>query len=619
MCLLALVLLHFLWLYAHFAPASMSPDANGYLVQARLIAEEGRTAFEAKSPAQFVGTHWLETQSGVFHSRYPAGVAALFALAWKLGGLDAALLVNVVLASATLLAVYGLARRFVDGWLALLAAAVVAVAAVANQHALSADAHTAAAFFLVAGTWALLRFGDRPTIGRGLLAGVMLGLVPTMRYPEALAGVAIAAWLVWAVRPWKLLWPALAGAALPIGAQLIHNAAAYGAFWRTGYALTHEQTGFGWDYFSEHALSYLQGLLGTQGLGFFFAFGVAGLIALSVERGRRAEGLLFTGVVVPLVLLYMAYYFGGGASMRFLIPTFSFLAIAGVWLLSRLSLAGPSRIALVSALAGLQLLLGLTTSAETLARMKLSLNAAARARAMAERQLPAGSVLIAEHQLAESLDATGEWRLVEENLVGLPGARLPPRFGGGMGPGGMGPGGIAMGPGGMGPGGAMGGGGLRSPEGGDTPSPQQPGKNRLQQERYRGLDLAERRAKVWADIVQWAGDRPIYWYARSVEMVENALPPGADYESVAEIDAPMMMGPGGGGRGGPMMGGPGRGAGGMGPPMMAPGGGDFGPGPQRGGRGLGARGGRGPFGQADRPGEGPPAKLRLVRITFSKG
>src|SRR3954465_1861174 len=117
----ALVLVHFLWLYAHFAPASMSPDANGYLVQARLMAEEGSTALEPKSPAQFVGTHWLETHDGVFHSRYPAGGAALFAVAWKIGGLDAALLVNLLLASATLLAVYGLARRFVDGWLSLLA------------------------------------------------------------------------------------------------------------------------------------------------------------------------------------------------------------------------------------------------------------------------------------------------------------------------------------------------------------------------------------------------------------------------------------------------------------------------------------------------------------------
>jgi hypothetical protein len=101
--------------------------------------------------------------------------------------------------------------------------------------------------------------------------------------------------------------------------------------------------------------------------------------------------------------------------------------------------------------------------------------------------------------------------------------------------------------------------------------------------------------------------------------VANALPQGADYESIAEIDAPTMMGPGGGGRGGPMMGGmggPARGGGMAGPPMMGPGGGDFGPGPQRGGRGIGPRGGG--LGQPGRLIEGPPAKLRLVRINFAK-
>ena len=67
--LLALAL--FTWLLAHFAPATMSPDANGYVVQARLLATEGRTSLAVDSPAQFVGMHWLETAPGVFHSRYP--------------------------------------------------------------------------------------------------------------------------------------------------------------------------------------------------------------------------------------------------------------------------------------------------------------------------------------------------------------------------------------------------------------------------------------------------------------------------------------------------------------------------------------------------------------------
>src|SRR5205814_661568 len=120
------------------------------------------------------------------------------------------------------------------------------------------------------------------------------------------------------------------------------NAAAYGAFWRTGYALTNEQTGFGFGYFASHAVPYLQAL-GGQGLGLVFAFGAAGLTALIFDSQRRSEGVLFAGITVPLVLLYMAYYFGGGGpggaggNLRFLVPTFPFFVVSGMWLLSRVA------------------------------------------------------------------------------------------------------------------------------------------------------------------------------------------------------------------------------------------------------------------------------------------
>ena len=343
---IVLALAHLVWLGAHLAPAIMSPDANGYVVQARLIADAGRTSFTTESTVQFVGMHWLETTDGVFHSRYPAGLPLLFAAAWKLGGLGALVWVNPVLASATLVLVYFLARRFTGGWTALLAAAVVATVPVTNQHALDADAHVAATFFLVAGVLALLRFGETRAAATGLLAGGLLGAVPTIRYPEAMVGVTVAVWLLWQVKPVVRVWPAVLGAALPIGALCVHNAAAYGAFWRTGYALTNEQTGFGVGYFLSHALGYLQAL-GGQGLALFFAFGAAGIAALAAEWRTRAAGVLFAGIVTPLVLLYMAYYFGGGGpgggagaaagNLRFLVPTFPFFAIAGAWLLGRMA------------------------------------------------------------------------------------------------------------------------------------------------------------------------------------------------------------------------------------------------------------------------------------------
>lgn len=608
----ALALAHFAWLLAHFAPAIMSPDANGYVVQARLIVEGGQTGFSPAAPVQYVGMHWLETRDGVFHSRYPAGLPLLMAAAWRIGGLPAALLVNPVLASATVLLVFFLARPFAGGPLALLAAAVVAAIPVTNQHALDADAHVAAAFFLVAGVLALRAFVARPAPGRGILAGVLLGIVPAIRYPEAVIGLAVAGWLAWRVRPAWRAWPAVAGAAIPLGVLGAHNAAAYGAFWKTGYALTNEQTGFGLEYFLRHAIPYLQAL-SAQGPLLFFALGAAGLATLAVHREWRAEGALFAGIVVPLVLLYMAYYFGGGlggaggpggpggpgggaamgGNLRFLVPTFPFFAVAGAWLLAALVRDfGPAGRVAVGVVATLQLLVSGVNSAQTLQRSQATLSAAARARVAAEQHVPAGSIVILDRTLAESLDAVGRWRIVEEGLIGGLGPRRP-----GMGPR------------------PLGGGAGGPPADADTnrPSPLQLGKNRAQQERYAGLPPTERRARVWADIAAWAGDRPVYWFARSIEGMENALPGGADHATVLEIEAPAMgFGPRPGGP--PMgLGGPGF-AGRAGREAGGPRGGGF-ESPQggpRGGPGFGPPGGLAGEAAAE------SGKLRLVKIDLGK-
>jgi hypothetical protein len=291
--------------------------------------------------------------------------------------------------------------------------------------------------------------------------------------------------------------------------------------------------------------------------------------------------------------------------MRFLIPTFPFFAVGGAWLLSVLAknFGVAGRVA-VGVVAALQLLITGASSEQMLDRSKTSLTAAARARATAEKQIPAGSVVILDRTLAESLDAVGHWKIIEENFVG------------GMGPRGGGPGmGMGMGKRPMGPGGGP------MEADGSRPSPQQVGKNHAQQERYAGLSMSERRTQVWADMAKWAGDKPVYWFARSLDSVENALPTGANYESLAEIEAPAMgFGPQGGGPGGPGMGpgGGGRGGfagGGRGGAGMR--GGRFDPmqkGGPRGGMSFGPPGADGFAGEDANVG----SKLRLVKINFGK-
>ncbi len=615
-----LAVAHFAWIAAHLAPAINSPDANGYVVQARLLATEGKTFFATASPAQFVGMHWLETTDGVFHSRYPAGLPVLFALAWKLGGIAGLVLVNPLLASGTVLLVFLLARRIVSEGHALLAAAVLATNGVAQQHALDADSHAAAAFFLTAGLLALLTFEEavnsaESNVGKkwiplGLFAGVLLGAVPTIRYPEAIVGVTIAGWLLWRVRPIWRTWPAAVGAALPFGALLVHNATAYGAFWRTGYALTGEQTGFGWNYFTAHALGYLQAL-GGSGLGLIFAFGIAGLAGLVAQKNRRATGVLFAGVAVPLVLLYMAYYFGGGpggagdgamaGNLRFLVPVFPIFAVAGVWLLAQVqSTLGPAGAAAIAVVAAIQLGTASVAAVQSTTRVHEALRGAAEVRAVLEKDVPPGSIVIVERQLGESLDATGQWKLVEEGVVG----------GGGLGGMGMGGRGAMAGrrAGANGPmaGGPMGGGN------GDQPSPMQAQKNRGQRARYDGVSASERQTRVWADVRTWAAGRQVFWLARSTDAVDTALPSAMDFQKIAEVDAPASGMPGGGpggGRPGAMMTGP---MGGMGPG----GAGGFGP-PGMNGPGMGQ-------GMMQRPGmvggaQAQATKLQLVRIDLGKG
>ena len=74
----ALVVMHFLFLASFFEPAISTPDANGYMAQARLIAQKGRSDLAVESPAQYVGDHWMPTEKGRYYGQYPPGLPALW-------------------------------------------------------------------------------------------------------------------------------------------------------------------------------------------------------------------------------------------------------------------------------------------------------------------------------------------------------------------------------------------------------------------------------------------------------------------------------------------------------------------------------------------------------------
>lgn len=282
----ALVVGHFGFLLWNVPPVLQSPDANGYYAAVRLLAEEGRAELVPESPLSYIGFHWLsqlerDPRTGReierFHSRYSPGVAWLLTPFYLAFGPKVALLVTPLLASLSLALLFFLCRPYTGAGLALAGAAVYALHPSANSHALNWGSHTQVAFLALAGVLCLDRWARNPAAWKAFLGGLCLGAMPAMRPAEAVAGIGVVAFLAdQLLRPgpirerhrWHVL-AAVCGAALPIGALLVYNAASFGHPLRTAYMLTGEQqlgSGFHLDFFREKWGPFARGLM-TRGAG----------------------------------------------------------------------------------------------------------------------------------------------------------------------------------------------------------------------------------------------------------------------------------------------------------------------------------------------------------------
>ncbi len=309
----------------------------------------GRTSFTTESTVQYyVGTHWLETSPGVFHSRYPAGLPLLMAGAWSWRASGCALLVNPLLASATILAGV-LPRAAADGRL------VCAVRCGRGRDRAGdqpARARCRCRTWPPRSSWCGARSrccGSRSDaqLGPRAAAGVLLGIVSQYPLSGSVGG-----------RRGGRVAPHGACAAVARRGRRSRapccrsrrssrtTAAAYGAFGkpdtrsRTSKPVSDSATsssmrcptcrrwaGRGWRWCSR---------LRRPARG-------AGRRPAAPER-RRAAGRL----AVPLVLLYMAYYFGagpGGGAGNHPVShsTFPFLAVAAAWLLGILIVTSDRR------------------------------------------------------------------------------------------------------------------------------------------------------------------------------------------------------------------------------------------------------------------------------------
>ncbi|MBT4484363.1 MAG: hypothetical protein HOC71_11885 [Candidatus Latescibacteria bacterium] len=418
-----LVSVHFVFLLAYFEPAISTPDANGYFAQAKLIAREHRTYFETESDVQFVGAHWHRSDDDRYFSKYPPGFPAVIAVVFRIFGPEASLLINPLMASLSLFALFLICRMWLGEWWGLLASALFAFNPVANQYALSADSHTSTLFFLIWAIYFFARWEKSHSVRWAFGAGLFLGIIPAIRYPEILFVPAFVIFILLSFRGCrKARRSAIAGFAgfvIPFGALCLRNQLAFGAFWKTGYSLMTREIGFGWNYFTDYSIQYLMKLQ-SEGCGLLFGLGLIGITVMCARRDTWKRGVFFAALIVPVTLLYMSYFWSPDrASMRFLMPSFPVYTISSVWLLMIIS-GNQKRIALaVSAvLLFLTISWGLPLSIKPMQRLEYMNAALSKVSRSLKNHVDNGSIVISGHPFNQHLDFLGYWRLAEMPMDG---------------------------------------------------------------------------------------------------------------------------------------------------------------------------------------------------------
>ncbi len=478
-------------------PAITSPDANGYYAQGALLAQTGQTWFQQESDVQFVGMHWLVTEDGKYFSRYPPGLSVLIAILYKTFGANSCAWVDPAFATLALIGLFFLLKRFLGEWYALAGVFLLAINPVFNLHAQYNYAHMPVLCLLIWGLFFLARWAANGHAREIFAAGLLLGCIPTVRYPEATFALGIAAFALWELRTkerrWLQVLAAVAGAAIPLLPLLIRNQSAFGAFYKTAYVLTHEQSGFGWNYFKEHFTGYIRSLH-ADGLGLLFPFGVVGMAAMCLHPQYRRTGVLLTLIAVPSPLLYMAYYWGmglnngNGMNMRYLLPTFACYVIAGLWFLKTVlaSQTTSIRVAALGTLFAFQIFWGAWNSMPEYERTAHEKKVLALTTEKLEATVEHGAVLIADQQIQQHLDYIHHWKLADAELLQSR-MRGFGRFN-------------------------------NSDRDPNEPSPQQSKKSQLFEAKYGEMPASEKEVALVAALKAWAGESKVYFVGAETEL-----------------------------------------------------------------------------------------------------
>ncbi|RKY85753.1 hypothetical protein DRQ11_09445, partial [candidate division KSB1 bacterium] len=414
-----LCVFHFLFLLKFFAPAISTPDAQGYFTQGRIIATHGQTFFTPQNNLQYIGPHWYSQDGQKYYTTFPPGFPCLIAIAYKLFGAKSTFLVNPILASVSLLIFFFLCKNWLSNSWSLVAVFLLAINPFYNEHALFGDSHTSVVFFFLVALLFLMKAIKTDNWIYGIISGLAIGVVSTIRYPEFVLCIVFSGYIFWQFHAKQLSLrtcvSSIVGIVIVLTPLAVRNQIAFGKFWITGYSQLNTQALFGFNYLIEHFIPFIM-LLVTAGMGILFLFSIGGFVRLLKDPNTKSIGIYFLLSISILTLTYMAYFWPPDPqTMRFLLPTFPIYTIAAVYFISQLK--GKYQIIYLSIALLVSLPWGVSGSLQAVKPLKARNSVLANITRYIKRKIKAGNIIITYEGICQNLDLLGKWKLIDMSIL----------------------------------------------------------------------------------------------------------------------------------------------------------------------------------------------------------
>ncbi len=411
-------ILYLIFILHYFHPAITTPDANGYFVQARLIAESGITYLQPESILQYIGPHWHYSMLNQYFTTFPPGFPLILAFVYTIFTPKTVFLVNPILAAIVLFGFFLLSRFLFGNKWGLYSLIIIAVNPSFNEHALFGDSHISLVFFIIFSLYFLFKWIKTNSYLFALLSGLFIGVIPTIRYAEFLFCIAFEIFILINMFQKKINIKSfilfLSGAFIPIITLLIRNHNTYGAFWKTGFNLPDMPALFSFNNFISHFLPFNMILI-NEGYMFFIILGFIAIVFMIKNKKARNNGILFILLSIPIFLLYISYFWEPDPQLtRFLLPTFFIFTLSTTSLLKfiekkkkRLSFSFASVILIIT------IIWGIPKSIHSMEQLKLHGKVLNTITDEIENKIKPGSIIITYEGINQNLDFYGSWFLID--------------------------------------------------------------------------------------------------------------------------------------------------------------------------------------------------------------